>query len=52
MYTKYKLLKTTCIPSITYQALPKDGVLHTETCRRNVVNILLYKYICAFSWYI
>ena len=33
-------------------ALPEDGVQHTKTCRRNVVNILLYKHICAFSWYI
>ena len=23
-----------------------------KACRRNVVNILLYKYICAYSWYI
>jgi hypothetical protein len=52
MYTKYKLLTTTCIPSIRYQAFPKDGVLHNETYRRNVVNTLLYKFMCALSWYI
>jgi len=32
------------------------GVLYTTfregTLRRNVANILLYKYICVFSWYI
>ena len=33
-------------------ALSDDGVWHTETCRRNVVNIMLYKYICGFSQYI
>ena len=27
---------------------PEDGVYHS----RNVVNILLYKYMCEFSWYI
>ena len=31
---------------------PEDGVYYTEKCSRNVVNILLYKYICEFSWYI
>ena len=34
----------------TRVALPLDDVQNTETCKGNVVNILLYKYICAFIW--
>ena len=30
-------------------ALPEDGVQHTETCGKNLANILLCKYIFAFS---
>ena len=33
-------------------ALPEDGEQHTETYRRNAVNIFLYKYICAFICYV
>jgi hypothetical protein len=43
------LLKTTCfftrllfMSRNTRVALPEDGVQHTETCRRNVVNIFFY----------
>jgi hypothetical protein len=33
--------------SETRVALPEDGAYHTETCKRNVVNILLYTNICV-----
>jgi hypothetical protein len=55
MCTKYKLLKTNAKLVVARElrlALPEDAVQHSETYRRNVVNILLYKYICVFSWYI